>query len=319
MEVGEPACPPEVLAAFSESCPFKSEAKGVSDEPESPADDDLDEVQQLQENSGGVLGKNLEEPSPGAAGTINQEFPAPDVTKDQDLAVDTRRRNGGMVRTGYGDDRAVEYPYAVAAHHLIPGKASLARSQLFKKYMVKGGKAASRTKTWTIKEHIGYNVNGCHNGIWLPGNYAIRESRTCIDGGKERSIGFTWRVRSDSPDPGDKAWCWAYMVAAVAKCGMRQFHDAHTTYSENVEKLLNKVALQLAAHQDTCEDVCKSQTDLTPPYRLKARLYNLSAFLKGNLLGHPVGWKLPWITSDRFKVLMLARKARFVSDILRLV
>src|SRR3712207_7982199 len=59
---------------------------------------------------------------------------------------------------------------------------SLYESQLFKKYMRKGGKAEVMTKNgkkaFEVTHNIGYNVNGSHNGVWLPGNYARSEEHT---------------------------------------------------------------------------------------------------------------------------------------------
>jgi hypothetical protein len=73
-----------------------------------------------------------------------------------------------------------EFPFVVAAHHLIPGNASLGESRL-KKLMTKSSAARIAGKARRIKNHIGYNVNGAHNGAWLPGNYAIRPKKTSLE------------------------------------------------------------------------------------------------------------------------------------------
>ena len=53
----------------------------------------------------------------------------------------------------------VKYPLSIAAHHLIPGKASLPQSTI-KKYIWKS--------EGLIDGDIGYDVDGAENGKWLP-------------------------------------------------------------------------------------------------------------------------------------------------------
>jgi hypothetical protein len=61
-------------------------------------------------------------------------------------------------------------------------------------------------------------VNGAHNGVWLPGNYAIRRKTKLPKPIKGKS----WSKLLQRPD-----WCFDYMVAVV-RLKERQFHDAHT-------------------------------------------------------------------------------------------
>jgi len=146
--------------------------------------------------------------------------------------------------------------------------------------------------SFTVKCHIGYNVNGAHNGVWLPGNYAIRRS-----GSQKQSpvSGTSWSgLEASHAD-----WQMHY-AAAVSKATKSQFHDAHTEYNESAKKLLNKIATVLFAHQDFCDD-CKSKSEIPPPFLIKERLYNISAYLKGQVLGVPQAWKRPWMASDRWR------------------
>ncbi len=120
----------------------------------------------------------------------------------------------------------------IAAHHLIPGNAALARSRLYcQNYLGKPGTAVT---------HIGYDINRAENGMWTPGNYAIRP----------------W-------GPQGVAFHEAYAEAAIATV-QAQFHDAHPQYSERVlaalELIADKVDHQqqicpLAAHQDPASRV----------------------------------------------------------------
>ena len=269
-------------------CPFKVEGPDTAEEEgEAPANDDLEAAASVQESNGGTLGENLGKGSPagwGKSGTINDIFPP----SDMDAAPRTDSTTDPSLRVKVGSK---DYGYIVAAHHLIPGDASLSPSGLYKKYMKKGGQVTTPAgKTYTLKTNIGYNVNGNHNGVWLPGNYAIRKSKPQFN-----STGQTWSVLIET----DGKWCYAYMTACVDKAG-GQFHDSHGRfYSPAVLDVLDKIEFKLVAHQDSCEE-CKGKTEIYPPYVLKARLYAFSKYLRGQVRLKPV-WKNPWITSDRFK------------------
>ncbi len=281
-----------------QKCPFKYDESGVTEtDPENISDDDLDDVQSEQANNGGTLGKNLIAKSPGKSGTVGGPFPPPKMRKAE-KPQDTKRGTGSpKIRVAAADGIAEDvFPFTVAAHHLIPGNASLKPSDL-KNYMTSGGQIKSESgKTWKINSHIGYNVNGCHNGVWLPGNYAIREE----------SISPSGAIR-ESTSPSGKSWGsmtegnWQMnYVAAAAKAAGGQFHDGHIDYNRAVEKLLNKIYAVLLAHQETCED-CQSETEVPPPYLIKQRLYNLSKYFKTQLTGPPGAWRRPWFTSDRWR------------------
>jgi hypothetical protein len=270
---------------LSARCPFKEDALGVdSTESEGISKDDSEGATEQQENDGGVLGRNLASGSAGADGTVGGPFPPP---SSQGVARRDTRRVGVKVKVpGTSSIPDGAYGFTVAAHHLIPGDASLAPSNL-KKYMTKGDSVevdtGSGSSNKTIRKHIGYNVNGAHNGVWLPGNYYIRAGTSPIPG-------TTWSELGDNP------WCLHY-VAAVSKAAGGQIHDAHTQYSAAVEDLLNKIALRLSRHE--CDD-CKTG-EINPPFQIKGRLYSLSAFFRSQVTRQPSGWKRPWFTSDRWR------------------
>jgi hypothetical protein len=188
-----------------------------------------------------------------------------------------------------------DYPFKVAAHHLIPGDAALANSELYKGYMIEGAQVITPAgRTYEILANIGYNVNGNHNGVWLPGNYAIRKKTSPKEGA-------SWGDIVD--DPNYQGWCFEYMRACVAKVG-GQFHDSHTKYNAAVLDILDEIHVKLAVHQDGCGD-CKNKKKIYPPYVLKARLYVLSRYLRTKLRMRPGKWKIPWFTSDKFKDTMM--------------
>jgi len=175
VEIGELISTPSLLQEFSEKCPFKMDMEsGPANAPEQIADDDKDGVQALQANSGGILGQNLEAGTKGVAD--GGPFPADDFVYRQH-ANDSKRGRKTMLRLeAFEAAKGGDFPFTVAAHHLIPGNASLYDGGVgLVNYMKDGGKIKSLAgKEYTIKGNIGYDVNGSHNAVWLPGNYAIQ-------------------------------------------------------------------------------------------------------------------------------------------------
>jgi hypothetical protein len=173
--------------------------------------------------------------------------------------------------------------------------------------MEDGGAVKSiKKKSFTIEGHIGYDVNGSHNGVWLPGNYAIKTAlpRRRIKGkvyparvGTTPVKGKSWEELSeDGYDP----WQFAY-VAGACKAAKGQFHDSHEKpYSETVKEHLGKIVIALATHLDTECPHCKGKTKLPPPFRVKLRLRQASVKLRGFVQGSPGKWKRPWFTSEKW-------------------
>lgn len=273
-------------------CPFKMTGPEVSSvEPENPPDDDRPAARKIQANNGGTLGKNLGQVSPdcdGAAGTVNDVKRPPKRRKAEpkrDSSTDKKLK----VYVYVDKER---YPWKVAAHHCIPGNASLKRATDLRKFMEKGKKITSTLgKKYTIKQHIGYNINGAHNGVWLPGNYAIRKNSSP----KKKT---SWGALAS--DPAWEDWCYAYMIACT-RAANGQFHDSHPNYSDNVYEVLTKIADMLGLHLDSCKD-CEGKAggQVYPPYFLKNWLYALSGQLKTKCKVKPPKILFPWCTSDAF-------------------
>lgn len=269
-------------------CPFQENSAAVAsleEEPESLPDDDQDEVVEMQANRGGALGNNLVNASPGKEGTVGGPCPPPSMSKQPQ--VDTDRTGVRVSVRGADGEEDEVMPFTVAAHHLIPGNASLRKSQLYA-FMKKGGKVQSLSgKSWTLSAYVGYNINGSHNGVWLPGSYAIRAGKT--------EMKDTWSVlRASKPK-----WCINY-AASVVKVAGGQFHDTHAIYSEKVQRVLDKLAMHLFCHLDVCQE-CREKDELPPPFLVKDKLYTISAYLKPRLQAHPSAWKSPWFTSDKLR------------------
>jgi A nuclease family of the HNH/ENDO VII superfamily with conserved AHH len=290
MQMGESIA---VGGLSDEKCPFKEDSTGISAfESEAIANDDRNAVQGVQANNGGTLGENLTNASNGTENTW-KGAPFEPQTAEKAPANDSKRKNGvpsidwARVRVPATTTIAEgDYPYTVAAHHLIPGNASLYNDDdKLKDYMIKGKTVKAAGKTWKIKHHIGYNVNGAHNGVWLPGNYAIRAGSS--------PTRITWGSMTNED------WQLNY-VAACSKVAKGQFHDAHTNYNDSVLSLLNKIATKLEAHQCGCDE-CKSKSEVPPPYAIKQRLYKLSTYFRFNLISSPNRWRRPWFSSDRWE------------------
>lgn len=287
MEVMELFAVDVMTDEFDEDCPYKEDGEGVAElEIEDLLVDDTEDAEKQQHSNGGVLGKNLASGSQGKSGTVGG--PCSLAKAKEDERRDTRRKRIQVMVPGTDAIPDGVYGFTVAAHHLIPGDAALSKSKLYD-YMIQDKTVEVRTsdsakpKKKTIEKHIGYNVNGAHNGVWLPGNYYIRK-RTSPKRGK------SWL------DLGNDPWCLNY-VAAVSKVASGQIHDAHTEYSSSVLNKLNDVALVLGRHE--CK-YCK-KPKINPPFRLKARLYILSDYLRGQVKNMPQAWKRPWFTSDRWR------------------
>jgi len=180
-----------------------------------------------------------------------------------------------------------ELDVSVAAHHLIPGNASLKESQLFQsnKYLWKDKK---------VKGNIGYNVNDAPNGVWLPGNYAARPWGA---GGLEFQSTF-------GPSP------QTYAFAAIEAWGA-QFHDAHESYSTFVMQGLNKIFQKLEKNEDVwCPEAKKKDEPpdkRKPMYVLVSRLNTVSSRMRQMLVAPSTNWKKNIYTS-RFSLAYMAVK-----------
>jgi hypothetical protein len=166
---------------------------------------------------------------------------------------------------------------------------------LNKFFVAKSSVTSRGGKTYEIRVNIGYNVNGAHNGVWLPGNYAIRAANPVNP------------LKKNWGDVSDADFKTKYMVAAMRKVGGKQFHDAHPDYNAAVRDTLDKISVALFSHLDTCEE-CKGNSDgkINPPYRMKKLLYARSAYLKTLCVGGPSSWKGSYFTSSPLKTEMAA-------------
>jgi len=274
-----------VTQTLQEECPFKDQdVEAIEIQAESPSSDGISP----QGNNSGELGSNLEQGlGDGTPGTYSEVWTKGEMSRQP--KIDTARTGRRIRMSVQGRTAAILWPYTVAAHHLIPGNASLKGSQLDRRYMTKGGKTNLRGQSVTIKENIGYNINGAHNGVWLPGNYALTA------GALKEIVGVAqkWSRYSRS----NEGWAADY-IAGSCKVAGGMFHDTHSTYSRAVRAWLNKIATMLDHHLSACE-VCAENSkegSIPPPYQIKTRLYGVSTFLRMRTQAHPSRWSRNLVT-----------------------
>ena len=311
MQVGESISKESLDQEYTLKCPFNEDKPGGPEaETEDVADDDKDSAEEAQKNDGGKLGQNLMK---GIKGKADGGPYPPDDFLFKIKPCDTKRegRNPKIHISEYRDAKEGDFPFVAAAHHLIPGNASLNQAKQLVEFMKEGGQVkSSGNRDYKIKYHIGYDINGAHNGVWLPGNYAIK---TALPEKKiKRKNGKVYvRPRQEPTTPVEnvswealraehESWQFTY-VAGTCKAIGTQFHDTHSNYSEHVLGILNKISAALAVHLDCCS-TCKKEgkKEVLPPYRIKRRLFAFSKRLRSHLIGTPAMWSQTLLTSDRW-------------------
>lgn len=206
-------------------------------------------------NDASALGKNL-----GGRPTWQVTVPDPDASNQEKITA----------------------PVTPAAHHLIPGNASLKKA-------VKLLKCIEKSKG-QISEDIGYDVNSAENGVWLPGSYGVK---------LDSVFAVKWSKYLFQND-----YTFAAMEAAKA-----QFHDAHPVYSDRVlhtlERLADKIKLKAPDNCGICN--AKIADKARPPYGLVGRLHRVSGEHKKMLEGPEKNWKAAegYFTSSSVKTKLL--------------
>jgi hypothetical protein len=210
------------------------------------------------------------------------DHPDEDAAEMEDSLGEYRFKNdAGKLGTALGGKppaktvrlRGKPYDAAVAAHHLIPGNASLKDSPLMK-------------HLWTDGEaegNIGYNINSKPNGVWSPGNYGVRPWGADGKVFEEKANGAT-------------AKDFAFAAMEEWRC---QFHDAHEKYSGFVSGVLEKVSDKLRDNETLwCPEQKKTDKDEhTQMFVIVGRLNTISARMKRMLVFPTSGWKSNVFTS----------------------
>lgn len=204
-----------------------------------------------------------------------------------------------------GDDR---YPLSMAAHHIIPGKDALPKSDIRKFLWEAEGKTEG---------DVGYDVDGAENGVWLPTHAKLSsalgksgEIQICDEDNPSQTLSYAdlsqrppkrkeggeW-VEVDDRSEAPLNFIETYTRQAMKLTG-RQFHDSHSAYSGHVTKRLNKMHVKMCHLTKECPECQKAEGEkLPPPYGLVDRLNALSLLLRVKLLGPPASWVPPIFTS----------------------
>lgn len=191
---------------------------------------------------------------------------------------------------------SVSYPLSIAAHHIIPGKASLPGSGLAKYLWKSKG---------LIQSDVGYDCDGSENGIWLPTHQLMSRKL-----GKKQDIvihdddqplteqGLSWAELSEksrnstaTEQSYNELFLLRYTQQAMIAVNA-QFHDSHSDYNKLVTQALDRISAFIDKKIEFCDECSKSDKK-SPPYLLVYRLNSLSKRIATRFLkGMPwAGWK----------------------------
>ncbi|XXT19895.1 AHH domain-containing protein [Sorangium sp. So ce429] len=213
------------------------------------------------------------------------------------------------------------FPVSCAAHHCIPAQESLKRSKILA-FMVQKGKTAELKDTsykgCIVWANVGYDVNGCENGVFLPGSYAVSKSSNGSNHWKDWSDGADDEEDDDIVSTDENAatlqgaieindanYRWQYVREAV-QLTRGQFHDRHVDYSDFVLSSLDKLFERYKqlkkemVDENGCTE-CKKNSDkmknhgLPTPFVLVARMNFISRKLAGWL--NAITWRRNIYTS----------------------
>jgi hypothetical protein len=200
----------------------------------------------------------------------------------------------------FGDDcitiAGVDYPLSIAAHHILPGEASLPKSTIAK-YIWKGG---------TIRSDVGYDCDGSENGVWLPTHQVMsarlgKAQKTVIhdEENPRPTKGMSWEQLSTRAKENEGSATtysqlflprYTQQAMKLARC---QFHDSHSNYNRYVIKKLDEIALILRNKSSSCKKCSDDDGKKSPPYLLVYKLNRLSSVIRGLLVGPP---KKTWLS-----------------------
>lgn len=265
-ELGEPITPPPRPNNCSTDCPFCASDKFLG----------------YKTKGGNAKDEKRLRDNLRAKSVITNE---PGIGKIYPLQGGGDRTSGWLAKEGALED----FPVAMAAapHHLIPGKASMAKSRLEK------WTKAEKNK---IKEDIGYNIDCAQNGIFLPHLPEIywTKHKAGTKTPQSKFYGASWSELSNSSKTsigflimGDT---WLQMHYTDHDDPYKHI-DNDTNYDDQCKARCNRLAdlMERRAKNAKCED--DTDKKLNPPYEL-VELINLESLkIKLNITGRPGWWK----------------------------
>lgn len=219
---------------------------------------------------------------------------------------------GWVVKAGVFEDFDVEIK--AAPHHIIPGDAALAKSDLEKWTCASKGK---------IKEDIGYNVDGAPNGIFLPHLPHIHftrhfeylsadgqvkgETKTATKGKRKGQVvpkTFADIFGPWSKLPPARRNAIGYLVMNETWLQMHYTDhddpyvhvDHDTNYDGEVKDRCNLLANLMPTYfAPRCPHAKSDDGKFNPPYGLVSRINGISAYFRTRMTGKPTNWQ-SWVS-----------------------
>jgi hypothetical protein len=182
-------------------------------------------------------------------------------------------------------------------HHLIPGNASMAPSDL---------EEWTCTSKGTIKADIGYSIDCAQNGINLPripDPFFTKKVPDPANPGDKISINELYHVDpwGQLDDADKKKISFRIMVETQLQFhqtshGASYLNDKNLSYDEEAINYCNQLANQMKAESQVCpQKRRRNKPKYNPPYPLVHLINRKSAKLKKRITGHPRDWK-SWVT-----------------------
>lgn len=197
---------------------------------------------------------------------------------------------GWVARAGALEDFEVEM--GAAPHHIIPGNAAMAPSNLERWTCESKGK---------IKQDIGYSIDGAANGIFLPHLPLIYWTKRIQHGDKKipmaQYYGQTWRALSESSKQSigylimNETWLQMHYTDHSAP------YDAGSSlcYDDETKSACNRLADVMENFSRACQRSKGDDGKHYPPYALVHRINQESNYFRSRISGKPDMWK-SWVS-----------------------
>lgn len=219
------------------------------------------------------------------------------ISSDSEVGPVYPLDGGGDPTTGWEAKPGVFEDFVVtlaaAPHHVIPGKAAMAKSSIEKWTCASKGK---------IKEDIGYNIDGAQNGIFLPHLPSIYWTKHHESGGisMAKYYGQTWRDLSTSSK---ESIAFTVMNETWLQMHYTDHDDPYedmspyASYDQECLDVCNTieedVAMRMAGSK--CPECGKKIDKHDPPYEVVGEINTGAQDIRGNITGNPSGWT-SWVS-----------------------
>jgi hypothetical protein len=220
---------------------------------------------------------------------------APEVSTDSKVGPIYPLPGGSDPTTGWvakaGALEEFEVEIGAAPHHVIPGKAAMAKSTSLEKW--------TRADKGKIKEDIGYSIDCARNGIFLPHVPVIYWTRHKLPERVPMSqhYGQTWKGLSNSSKQSI-----GYLV--MLETWLQMHYTDHSApynpgtpqnYDSEVKQRCNQLGDLTTNFHILCERSKGDDGKHYPPYSLVHQINQLSDYFKMQITGRPDQWK-SWVS-----------------------